>query len=322
VTPPAAAADLALQRVDDPAEVRDAWDRLAQRSDNVFATPEWLLAWWRSCGAGELHLWRWGDAAAPRALFPLHLHDGTLRFLGHPAGDQLGPVCAPEDRPGAARALRALLESGQIAWLTFRGDELPCEVAWDELLGAQVVKRQPAPLLRLPAGATWEEFLAARSRNFRVKARQKERQLARAGRLVYRCTTDAEELEADFATFVELHNARWGGPTKSFAGLEGFHLDFTARALARGWLRLRFLELDGRPLVALYNLRFGASEGCYQTGRTPEERRSVGFVLHAHAIRECLADGLREYRLLRGGEPYKARFANATADLVSVAREA
>lgn len=322
MTPPAAAADLALARVADPDEMRDAWDGLAGRSDNVFATPEWLLAWWRHRGAGELQLWRWGDAAAPRALLPLYLHDGVLRFLGYPHGDQLGPVCAPEDRPGAARALRSLLESGEIPWRTFRGDELPDDVPWAELLGAEPVKQQAAPLLRLPEGASWDEFLAGRSRNFRVKARQKERQLARSGQLAYRFTTRPEELEADFATFVELHNARWGGPTKSFEGLEDFHLEFTARALERGWLRLRFLELDGRPLVALYNLRFGASEGCYQTGRDPEERRSVGFVLHAHAIRECLEDGIAEYRLLRGGEEYKARFANDTADLVSVAREA
>jgi len=184
------------------------------------------------------------------------------------------------------------------------------------------VKRQAAPLLRLPPGTSWDEFLAVRSRNFRTKVRQKERQLDRAGRLEYRVTTRPEELEADFATFVELHNARWGGPTKSFEGLADFHLDFLRAALERGWLRLRFLELDGRPLVALYNLRFGDSEGCYQTGRDPQERRSVGFLLHARAIRECLEDGLSEYRLLRGGEEYKARFANATADLVTVAREA
>lgn len=313
---------LALQRIADPESVRGPWEALAHRSGNVFATPEWLLSWWRHLAVGELHLWRWGDAAAPRALFALHLHEGTLRFLGHPAGDQLGPVCAPEDREPAARALRALLDGGAIAWRTFAAEDLPADVAWADLLGAEVVDRTPSPCLAL-GGATWEEFLAARSRNFRSQVRKRERRLQRAGTLRYRVTTGADELGRDLDSFLALHEARWGGPTRSFEGRLGFHREFAGQALARGWLCLRFLELDGRPLAALYNLRFGGVESSYQAGRDPaHDGHSPGFVLHAHAIRESLEDGLREYRLLRGGEAYKARFVDRDIGLVSVRRDA
>jgi CelD/BcsL family acetyltransferase involved in cellulose biosynthesis len=50
----------------------------------------------------------------------------------------------------------------------------------------------------------------------------------------------------------------------------------------------------------------------------------VGFVLHTLAIRDALATGAREYRLLRGGEPYKLRLADADrgAETVAVARGA
>ena len=37
-----------------------------------------------------------------------------------------------------------------------------------------------------------------------------------------------------------------------------------------------------------------------------------------HTIREALNDGVDEYRLLRGAEPYKSRFANADAPLETV----
>jgi CelD/BcsL family acetyltransferase involved in cellulose biosynthesis len=51
-------------------------------------------------------------------------------------------------------------------------------------------------------------------------------------------------------------------------------------------------------------------ESCYQAGRDPA-LAGAGLVLHAHAIRAAQADGLREYRFLRGGEAYKLRFADA-----------
>jgi CelD/BcsL family acetyltransferase involved in cellulose biosynthesis len=176
--------------------------------------------------------------------------------------------------------------------------------------------------VRLPGGG-WEEFLAARSRNFRSQLRRSRRRLEEAGSLSFRCTADRDELARDFDTLLTLHAARWGGPTGTFRGLTDFHRDFLGAALDRGWLRLRFLELDGRPLAALYNLRFGGAESFYQSGRDPDHAAdSVGFVAHAHAIRECLDDGLAEYRLLRGGEAYKARFADRDAGLVSVHRRA
>ena len=35
----------------------------------------------------------------------------------------------------------------------------------------------------------------------------------------------------------------------------------------------------------------------------------MGFVLMNHTIRAAIEDGMREYRLLRGDEGYKSRFA-------------
>ena len=65
--------------------------------------------------------------------------------------------------------------------------------------------------------------------------------------------------------------------------------------------------------------RLGGAEWYYQAGRDPAlEREAVGFVLMNHTIREALNDGMREYRLLLGGESYKDRFANADHGLETV----
>jgi CelD/BcsL family acetyltransferase involved in cellulose biosynthesis len=80
------------------------------------------------------------------------------------------------------------------------------------------------------------------------------------------------------------------------------------------------LEADGAPRAVWYGFRFGQMDWYYQSGRDPEwERQSVGFVLLTHTIRQAFDDGMLEYRLLRGGEEYKSRFASADPGLETLA---
>jgi len=190
-------------------------------------------------------------------------------------------------------------------------ERLPVEEGWPALLGGAVVTREPSPVLINPGG--WQEWLAGRSSNFRQQVRRYERRLVQRHGLSMRLTEDEAALEADFGVLVELHRARWRSVgVDAFAGpREAFHREVARRALGRGRLRLWIAELDGRPAAAWYGLRFGGIEWYYQAGRDPElDATSVGFVLMAHTVREALDDGMTEYRLLRGGEEYKRRFAS------------
>jgi CelD/BcsL family acetyltransferase involved in cellulose biosynthesis len=118
-------------------------------------------------------------------------------------------------------------------------------------------------------------------------------------------------LHEDLDLLFALHNARWPNAPSAFARHESFHREFAACALESGWLRLWFMEVDRTPVAAWYGFRFAGVEFGYQSGRDPAlEDRSVGFVLMVHSMREALHDGIREYRFLRGGEPYKRRFAS------------
>src|SRR3954453_15544676 len=93
--------ELTLERLGDPASVREDWTTLAERAGNVFATWEWADAWWRVYGEDRplpVHGCRDADGLLV-AVLPLYLSRTrpvrTLRFLGHGPADQLGPVCAP-----------------------------------------------------------------------------------------------------------------------------------------------------------------------------------------------------------------------------------
>ena len=313
------AADLELARVSDPRALRPAWSRLAARGGNLFGTLEWLSLWWRHFGRGRLEVWRLGAAAAPEALLPMCLHDGQLSFLGAPHGDELGPVTVGRGRAEAARALGQILDRGRLPWRRFVAEDLPADVPWEQATGAAITRRTASPVLRLGDGG-WAGYLESRSRNFRAQVRSRERRLARAHRASIRVADDPRRLERDLDVLFSLHRARWGRRPRGFAGAaEPFHRDFAAVALRRGWLRLRFLEIDGAPAAAQLNFRFAGSEWFYQGGRDPSfDRWSPGFVLQLHAIRSSFEDGLTAYRFLRGDEAYKRRLASHDPGLLSL----
>ncbi|MEA2432063.1 MAG: hypothetical protein QOI19_2536 [Thermoleophilaceae bacterium] len=318
--------ELSLEPIDDLASVRQDWTALAERAGNLFATWEWADAWWRVYGDDRpLYVTGCRDADGRLvAVLPLYLSRPrplrTLRFLGHGPADQLGPVCAPEDRPAVAEALKRLLTDGLGGWDLLLAERLAPAEGWSGALGGRIVHREESPTL-LIAGRSFEEFLASRSKNFREQVRRRERKLRREHEVELRLT-EADRLEADLDTLFRLHAARWTeGESSALAGArERFHRDFARRALERGWLRLWVLEIDGAPRAAWYGFRFAQMDWYYQSGRDPEwERQSVGFVLLSHTIRQAFDDGMTEYRLLRGGEEYKGRFASDDPGLETVA---
>jgi CelD/BcsL family acetyltransferase involved in cellulose biosynthesis len=316
---PASSEPLHVEPIASLDALRDEWSALAGAGENVFSTWEWASTWWRQRGHDRpllLHACR--DAAGRlAAILPLYLASErpvrVARFLGHGPADELGPVCAPGDRPAAARAIAEVVARARLDLLF--AELLPGRDPWGTELGGKVIRREPSPTLSLDG---WEPYLAGRSANFRQQVRGRERRLARDHALAFRLADDPSRLDDDLGLLFRLHAARWGDESP-FLRWREFHSEFARVALARGWLRLWFLELDGRPAAAWYGFRFRRVESYYQAGRDlARGDASVGFVLLAHTIREAASDGMREYRFLRGGEPFKSRFADADPGLETV----
>ena len=309
-TPPV---DVRFELVDRLESLREEWMQLAEQGQNVFATWEFASTWWEHFGAGR-RLLTVGCRDSDGELFailPLYLWRRrplrVMRFLAHGAGDILGPVCRPERYEDAARALRRLLEVAPWDWDVFVGENLPGEQHWPQRLGGQVIRREGNPVLRAADG--FEPFLGRRSSNFRSQVRRFERRLDRRYRVRYRLS-DSTTLDADLDDLFRLHEAGLGARSAFGGRRTAFHRTFAHRALERGWLRLWVLELNDRPVAAYYGFRFGDVESGYQLGHDPELRReSLGTVLIAHTIRSAFDDGIHEFALLRGHEPYKYRFA-------------
>jgi CelD/BcsL family acetyltransferase involved in cellulose biosynthesis len=303
------------------APLRQEWTELAAASRSVFKTWEWLSAWWDHFGqdrqlmvtavrsrdrlVGILPLY-WWRTRPPR----------ILRFLGHAVGDELGPICAPADRLLMSRALAHVLD--QSRWDLLLAEQLPADEHWSVVLGGRLLAREGSPVLVFGTDG-WEGFLSQRSANFRQQVRRRARRLARDHEVRYRLVDGARELQSGLDTLFLLHAARWGATPSALLAHEGFHRSVARLAAHRKWLRLWLLELGGEPAAAVYGFRFAGVESYYQAGRDPRwDRYHVGFVLLAHAIQQAAQDSVAEYRLLRGGEHYKYRFATADPGLETV----
>ena len=305
---------------------RAEWDALAEAAANPFGTHEFVTAWWRVYGGGRrlaLSRVRAPDGRTA-AILPLYRADRgpvrLLRFLGHGAADEAGPLCAPEDRPLAAAALReearALGPRGLLLAERLGGDSGVAEE-----LDGRILRREESPVLAID-GQGWDEWLAGKSSNFRSQARRMERRLARDHDLRFRLTEDPEVLDRDLATLFRLHDLRWAaeGGTAAFSDdRRAFHRDFAARALERGWLRLWIADVDGEPAAAWYGLRHAGRDWYYQAGRDPRwDEYKIGFVLLVHTIRDAFEAGAASYHFGLGGEEYKGRFATHDPALVTV----
>jgi CelD/BcsL family acetyltransferase involved in cellulose biosynthesis len=299
------------------------WDAFAASARNLFGTREWAETWWAHFGGSHRLCLQAVVDGEERVVGILPLYEfarapfHVMRFVGHGAADQLGPVCAAERRDEVAGALRGML-SGQPRRLLL-AEQLLCDEGWRAALGGRVVAGAPSPVVA-PVESSWQGYLASKSTNFRQQVGRRRRQLERDHDAVFRLTVAAEALDDDLDVLFRLHRARWGHVRTAFGSRdEAFHRDFARIALARGWLRLWTLDVDGAAVAAWYGFRFAGIEWYYQAGRDPAwDRSSVGFVLFSHALERALEDGVPEYRMLRGGESYKYRFATGDVPLESI----
>jgi len=332
---------LSIERIDDEerfAGLAGEWDALLADTDadNVFLTWEWLHTWWRHL-AGRRRLFlitvRQGRAlvaiaplcVAPRQLDRL-LPFRTLQFLGTGTvgsdyldlivrrgwEDQvMGPLA---DHLGAERAMLELrqLRSDALAWRLAKRLE---PEGWT----CRQARTEVCPFIPL-ADHTWDSYLATLGGAHRYNFHRRLRNLRRRFAVEWRCVRSEAERGPALARLIDLHRARWQdrGVSEAFssAGMVSFHDAWSRLALARGWLRLLELHLDGKAAASLYALRYGGAFSFYQSGLDPARARdSVGLVAMGLAIQTAIEEGAGEYDLLHGAEAYKFLWARDAREL-------
>jgi CelD/BcsL family acetyltransferase involved in cellulose biosynthesis len=81
--------------------------------------------------------------------------------------------------------------------------------------------------------------------------------------------------------------------------------------LKRGWLDFRLLRAEGEYVAASFTFVLNNTAFHYLTSCDVSERwsrYSVGTLITADAVQSAIAQGCTTFDMMRGEEPYKARF--------------
>ena len=314
------------------AALRVEWNRLLESSAArcVFLSWEWLYTWWKYFGGGQklLILTVRRDEALIAAL-PLFLdarwpgrwlgvRRAELLATGSVGSDYLDAIVSGECEQECLDLFRSFLARGRMAIRLAQLGPRP----FVERLAAGLefqnwgrLERSVniAPFIRL-AGHSWESYLASLGSEHRYNFRRRLKALNKRGYRFERIESEEARSPA-FQTLIRLHNLRWSGRGGSDAfdapQLIHFHEEWTQIALARDWLRLFVLVIEGEPAAAFYGIRYGPVFYFYQAGFDPRyAKQSVGLVTMGLAIRSAIEEGAEEFDLLHGDEAYKRHWAH------------
>ncbi len=315
------------------------WRELLEASaaDCLFLTWEWLHTWWRHLGRGRLRILTLREGGELAAVLPLAMRSHPwlpsmplVEFLGRGAvgSDYLDAIVRPGCEDAATEAFAAALARtpGVARWtrLPDGGTSVAgCVVA---ALTAREWRVRPLPGDVCPAidlaGHDWDSLLATMSANHRYNVRRKLRHLRAAHDVRFEAVEREADRAAALGTLIDLHQRRWrarGGSTAfGDKALYAFHEAFSQIALARGWLRLYVLRLDGTPAAALYGFAYRQRFYFYQSGFDPARAHdSVGLATMALSVGRALDEGLSAFDLLHGAESYKFHWAHRVRRLVA-----
>jgi CelD/BcsL family acetyltransferase involved in cellulose biosynthesis len=239
-------------------------------------------------------------------------HADYATVLGTPADLPLvagGIACALRDDPAVAwdaidlRRLRhddpvlTALESGfRASWGGFR---------------VRVEQEDVCPVVTMPPGGDWDDYLAILDKDARHEIRRKLRRAEAVGPVRFR-GLPLEAASVD--SFIALHQARWGDhglfpDTPDGARSRRFLHRLTAlEAAERGRAQLVLGQVTVGARVVFSTVSFDDGRTCYfyNAGMDPSARElSPGVTGTAAFLRDRMAAGRERFDFLRGDEPYK-----------------
>lgn len=316
-------------------EVRDHLGVLRSAWDAVVGTmplpSAFLRGWWvdhASTGTPAVVCCFDGDEFVGGAAFELDrpgrgpLSVERVRMLGQGplAPDHLDVVATPDCATEVARTV--------VAWLMRPGnrvvdlDGLAADGALASALvaaGAPVVERVGAPFAALPSSG--KEYLAARPGKLRSTATRTRKRLEGEGATVR--TVSADDASRALDDLARLHDGRWADGSEFLSAWTRFAAA-AADGLAHGDVRVsELVSADGEVVATELDLLAtgpgGTSLAFYQAGRrTEHEWRGAGTALKAAVVMDACDEGITEYDLLRGDEPYKSDWAEGRRELFRI----
>jgi CelD/BcsL family acetyltransferase involved in cellulose biosynthesis len=309
-------------------QLRSNWNEIEAAGEpvNPFLSWDWQWSWWENFGTDlELHCFLVWDGDYPLGIVPLYSAPGPSRIMRFGGGVALSDHLGFLFRPGRAEEVAAAVLD-RLFFADGRSVATPGTVSLDlhfvpDASPALAALRAAAEPLELRQSLTQEEvsprvvldsdfqsYLSGRlNKKDRHELRRKLRRLdnERPGwRLV---DQDLLGLERALDAFFPILKA--SGPHKVeflTTPVEAFIRSASGRIHKRGWLRIQFIESDGRFLAASLGFTVSGRWHLYNSGYEPElAALSPGLICVAEGIRAAIAEGCHTADFLRGSEGYK-----------------
>lgn len=319
----------ALETLDSLRALRGEWWALWRRAHATpFASPAWLIPWWKHIGRGALASVAVRDRAELIGLAPLYIWQDDQRTrhlfpLGIATTDHFDVLSLPGREDEVAQSVVQHLVRIAERWDVFEAPQLPVGATlmrcrfpthWQH----ELRECAPHPVLSLPAGVP-------RSRARAIA--YSHRRAAPRGGLSFEMA-DESNLQSMLDALASLHAQRW--KARGLPGVLGepgvldWHREAAPQLLAEGLLRLLGLRFEGR-IVAV---AFGVADApgvprrrwyFYLGGFDPGcSFLSPGTLLIGHGIELATTEKANSFDLLRGGEAYKYDWGAVDEPMFSV----
>lgn len=320
-----------ISTAEDLRSLMGPWQELS-RGHSFFQSWTWNWNWWLTFG-GRRHLRTLavyqdrrlvGIAPLWQSGVYLGIPVRTLRLIGTGPSDYGGFILDPSVSEAVVAEIQRHL-AGCSDWDLVDLSEIPetcptfAHLESDDA-ALQGESHEQDVTLVMPLLSSWPEVEAGLSKKFRWNLNYAKRRLGREFEVSTRSLEEPAQVEAGMEAFFDLHQKRWRKKKMPGALYSPRFRDFHKRVAGGGsegdsvgggrdGCRLYFLDLDGKPVAALYGFLFSNCFYYYLGGFNPEYTKySVGTVLAAHAIEQALAQGATAFDFLRGEEDYKLKW--------------
>jgi CelD/BcsL family acetyltransferase involved in cellulose biosynthesis len=317
------AAEQAVERHTDIAEIAPEWDELADRARAApFLRPGWVAAWLDAFG-GTPTLLAVRERGELKAVLPLVRGRALVELPANGHTPLAGPVA--DGAAAVAELARALLAAPPAR------TDLRALADHDPLLAAvrgearenrhptieRVTDRQPYVDLT----GSFEDYAAGLPRKHRKEIGRMQRRLGEEGAVTFEFADGTDGLDPLLEEGFAIEGSGWkdenGTAIQAAGETRRFYTEVARWAAARGWLRLAFLRLDGRPLAFDLCLDDGRAFYVLKGGYDVEYRRfGPGTLLTHESLRLAFTRGLDSYEFLGSDDPYKLNWTETSHDRV------
>jgi CelD/BcsL family acetyltransferase involved in cellulose biosynthesis len=313
--------------VGDAHGVEEGWSALAERTQAPPALhPGYLLRWASAHQAeGRVRVVTVHDDGELRAILPFVMTRSRLATLPMRGVEEVGMVA---DGPDAAREAARAVVRLRVARLLLRpvaADGLT-DVSLGEAvgeLGGTLLRRRVDEYPYVDVTTDWTSYWSGLSRNTRSDVSRRRRRLAELGDVEVDVLDGSHGLEAAIDSLLRIEQSGWKGRSGTAIAAtpaeERFYRSLAGWAATKGWLRLSFLRLDGRPIAFHYSLQACGVIYALKIGYDEElAAHSPGKVLMAAEIERAFREGCRRFDFSGSSADYKTRWATGSRKLLEL----